>query len=254
MENNFWLSNPNQLTDKRYIFNLVPKESMNKNEKLNSLVRLSFVCSIIFSIITNDSNYFIIFFITLLITILIWNQNKEKYQEQVKEEETKQALEKEFDIENSKFLEGIGDNKTTTSPEAANTTVKPAGFSIDQDSEKPSTTSSFVPDNTKKIEGCSDPTKNNPMINLLPSNYYNQKFACPYTVEFEEKQKEFLNAPIGPQNNEIKGDKNYIRQFYTVPMLSDKRTYFSPLPIKEDRSRCVDSDQNNLSVRYACSF
>lgn len=245
MDNNFWLSNPNQLIDKRYIFNLIPKESMNKNEKLNSLVRLSFLCSIIFSILTNDSNYFIIFFIALLVTVIIWNQTKEKYEEELDKEESKQALEKEFDIENSKFMEGISDPTTTLT--SNNTTVSPTT------TDKPTGTP-FVPDNTEKVEGCSDPLKKNPMINLLPSDYYNQKFACPYTQEFEEKQKELLSAPITPENNKIYPDTLYFRQFYHVPLPSDKRNFFTSLPITPDRKRCIDSNTNDLGIRYACSY
>ena len=241
MDNNFWLSQPNQLIDKKYVFNVIPKDSMNKNEKLNALVRLSFFISVVFSLITNDSNYFVIFFLTLLVTVLIWNQTKEKYQE---EEEKKQAEEKEFDIENSKFLEGIDDPTTTGA-------VTTSGITT---TKSPSTSTTFVPDNTEKTEGCSEPLKNNPMINLLPSNYYNQKFACPYTEDFEKKQKEFLKGKISPENNEIYPDNLYFRQFYPVPLPGDKRNFFTSLPITEDRKRCKVSNENDLAIRFACSF
>ena len=47
MNHNFWYENPYQLLNKKYIRNVVPTNEMNKNEKLNSLVRLSFVISIV---------------------------------------------------------------------------------------------------------------------------------------------------------------------------------------------------------------
>ena len=82
MKDIFWFENPLQLINKKYILNILPNSEMNQNEKLNSLVRLSFLVSLVLLILTNNTNYFIIFFITVLATLFIWNQHKENYNEE----------------------------------------------------------------------------------------------------------------------------------------------------------------------------
>ena len=47
MKDIFWFENPLQLINKKYIFNILPNSEMNQNEKLNSLVRLSFLVSLV---------------------------------------------------------------------------------------------------------------------------------------------------------------------------------------------------------------
>ena len=60
MNHNFWYENPYQLINKKHIKNIIPERHMNRNEKLNSLVRLSFVISLVFMILTNNSNYLVV--------------------------------------------------------------------------------------------------------------------------------------------------------------------------------------------------
>ena len=147
MKDIFWFEDPLQLINKKYISNILPNTEMNQNEKLNSLVRLSFLISIILFILTNNLNYLIIFFTTLLATLFIWNQSKENYQE---ENSGEKIAEFEFDITNSKFLEDLNQKEQNEeSPQEEN----------NSSDEQIPTTTSYVPDNTQKIEGCSMPKK-----------------------------------------------------------------------------------------------
>lgn len=240
MNDIFWFENPLQLINKKYILNILPNTEMNQNEKLNSLVRLSFLVSLILLIITNNTNYFIIFFITLLATLFIWNQHKENYKEEKKPEKIYQT---EFDITNSKFLEDLDEKEAAEGGEEA----KEGG-------EKKTTKAPYVPDNTAKVEGCTMPKKNNPMLNLTPGNYYDDIFSCPLSKEFKDLQKKYLMDPIYPENNKLFHDNLYERQFYTIPHRENMINFLTRFPLRDKRKKCTNSTDSQLARFYACSF
>ena len=76
------------------------------------------------------------------------------------------------------------------------------------------------------------PQKNNPMLNQLPSNYYKDIFACPLTKEFKDLQEKYLHDPIGPNNNHLFYDREFDRQFYTIPRRLGMSFYIGRLPDK----------------------
>ena len=85
MNHNFWYEYPSQLIDPKYILNLIPKNNMTKNEKLNCIVRLSILIAIVLIILTNNGNYLMLVVFTLIITYIIWNY-KEQYDNEKKGE------------------------------------------------------------------------------------------------------------------------------------------------------------------------
>ncbi len=73
----FWLSNPTVLLQEDKIMNLWPKNSMEKNEKLNSVTRLVIILTLFGLIISRSINILITGIVTICIIIFLhFNQNK----------------------------------------------------------------------------------------------------------------------------------------------------------------------------------
>ena len=79
----FWYENSSILYEKDYIFEFVPSKRFDINRKLNSIVRLSIIYSIIMYLIGKNNKYLIIPFITLCVTWIIWRKHTDTRVESV---------------------------------------------------------------------------------------------------------------------------------------------------------------------------
>ena len=71
---NFWLNDLTVLFNRNNLMEIIPFNNMNLNSKLNAVLRLSIVFSIIMSILKKDYRYLIIIIIVGILTIII-NRN-----------------------------------------------------------------------------------------------------------------------------------------------------------------------------------
>lgn len=74
----FWLNDFSVLYDPKYVMDFFPSSVSSNNEKMNSIVRLSFYISLVLSLYYK-SNYFYIFVFGLLFTLII-NKNSENFE------------------------------------------------------------------------------------------------------------------------------------------------------------------------------
>ena len=71
----FWFDNLSILYQQNRLIEFFPMQEQTLNEKLNSIVRLSFYCSIILSFYHENNKYFYIFITVLLLTYFIHQNN-----------------------------------------------------------------------------------------------------------------------------------------------------------------------------------
>lgn len=94
----FWINNLNQLINKNNFYKIIPTESMNSNEKLNSLTRLLIYLLIIILIIPYTRNlWYIPIILILLIIIYYFLTNKTENFEELMDESTENSVNKKMD-------------------------------------------------------------------------------------------------------------------------------------------------------------
>lgn len=223
LTNKFWFDDPSILFNKKYITNFFPTKSQTLENKFNSVVRLSFYCSVILFIYHNDINYFFIFIGSLLLTYFIYNNKKKK------------NIEKE--LENKK--EELEKSLETLSNEKEN---------IKQNIKE------NIKENDTKL--CVRPTLNNPFMNVTMDDMLNFKDdkiverlpACDTNdpVIKAEINKMYENN-LYKDVNDLFGKFNSQRQFYTMPSTTipnaqnefAKWLYLNPKTCKEDQDFCL---------------
>jgi hypothetical protein len=106
-----WFEDPKVLVEPRNWGKYLPKKGQSKNEKLNSLVRLSLYISVIFVIISLNMNYIFVLLITAFLTYLVHiSQEKQNDATLKKEIENYEDLEKDTDYQkrNLKIKDYVG--------------------------------------------------------------------------------------------------------------------------------------------------
>lgn len=76
MTTQFWYDDINVLYDKNYLLEFIPYRKFDFNRKLNAIVRLSIYYGIIAYIITNTKDVLCVPFITLIITVFLYQNYK----------------------------------------------------------------------------------------------------------------------------------------------------------------------------------
>ena len=99
-----WFEDPKVLIEPRNWGKYIPQKHQSKNEKLNSLVRLSLYISVLFVIISMNMNYVFVFIITAFLTYLVnISQEKNNNEKLKKEIENYEDLEKDTDYHKRKI-------------------------------------------------------------------------------------------------------------------------------------------------------
>ena len=82
----FWFKNPSILYEKDSIFEFFPSKKFNLIRKLNAVVRLSIIYTLIMVLCTKHINYLLIPLITSAITWFIWNRQRDTHTDNVMDE------------------------------------------------------------------------------------------------------------------------------------------------------------------------
>ena len=88
----FWYKDPSILYDNRYIFEFFPSRRFDVVRKLNAILRLSIIYSIIMFLCTKSNIYLIIPLIVSIITWFVWNRQKDTHTQTVLEESISDKL------------------------------------------------------------------------------------------------------------------------------------------------------------------
>jgi hypothetical protein len=88
----FWYKDPSILYDKDYIFEIFPSKRFDITRKLNSLLRLSILYSLIIYLINKDNRYIVLPFVVAAVTWVIWTRQKDTHIDDVLEESMSNRL------------------------------------------------------------------------------------------------------------------------------------------------------------------
>jgi len=88
----FWYKDPSILYDKDYIFEIFPSKRFDITRKLNSLLRLSILYSLIIYLINKDNRYIVLPFVVAAVTWVIWTRQKDTHVDNVLEESMSNRL------------------------------------------------------------------------------------------------------------------------------------------------------------------
>jgi len=88
----FWFKDPSILYDSRYILEFFPSRRFDVIRKLNSILRLSIIYSIIMFLCTKNNVYLILPLVVSIITWFIWNRQKDTHTQTVLEESISDKL------------------------------------------------------------------------------------------------------------------------------------------------------------------
>ena len=67
----FWYDNISVLLDKTKLHKYIPLKSYSREEKLNSIVRISIYISVLFLLLTGNTNYLFIAIFSLVLTLIL---------------------------------------------------------------------------------------------------------------------------------------------------------------------------------------
>tara|TARA_B110000285_G_C15049337_1_gene576122 strand:+ start:192 stop:914 length:723 start_codon:yes stop_codon:yes gene_type:complete len=212
MTDNFWYNNINVLYDKDNILEIIPLRKYNFNRKLNSLVRLSILYSIISYLIKNNINVICIPFIVIIITVFLYKNNNKNNNKNTKYENlfNKANIDK---LVNTKLLNNdILEQSNLLNTVLPSSNDKYAEFNINQ-----------IPIVNKIINNssCTKPTKDNPFMNL--NNYELSTGPKPDScssynnLKIQNMIDNIFNDDVYIDSDDLFNRKSSQRQFYTVP-------------------------------------
>lgn len=206
----FWYENPSVLWNKNRFTEFFPTPNLTLYEKLNALVRLSFYIALALLVFYGNYLYIYIPIFFLLFTYLIYKSNIKK--------------------------------ADTTQPELLTNAQENA------DEEK---ILSIIDDDLKKNNStCTDPTTNNPFMNInLITDKRDKPKACEYydNKEVKKEVNDRFNFNLYRDVSDLYNKNNSQREYYTMPSTTipneqtsfAKWCYKSPPTCKEDTIRCV---------------
>ena len=88
----FWYKNPSILYEKNSIFEFFPSKRFDITRKLNAVLRLSIIYSLIMFLVTKDNKYIVIPFIVMAVTWVIWNKQTDTHTDTILEESMSNQL------------------------------------------------------------------------------------------------------------------------------------------------------------------
>ena len=212
-----WYQDIQVLVDPRKLNKFIPNDKYTRNEKLNSVMRLSLYLSIILSLTTFNLNYFFISIVTGLLTyIVIISVDKEE------DKSNKKNIEKYEDLKEDKdYLKRKVDIKEYVNKCSLPTNENPfMNF--------------MVSDNRDKKKAC--------------KTYNNKKLAAVVEDKFNRKLYKDINSVYNNENSQ--------REFYTMPNTEvmnrqqelGEWLYKTPKTCKEGNgNQCVGNNEDRLN-------
>jgi len=201
---NYWFQDlSNTIFNLDYALKIVPEQTMNYPEKINSLVRLSIYLGLILGLFYSNYLYLYIPIITMLMTYLLYIFRLDQL-------ENKKAIQGP----NSTLNDLKNDLKNNISKEDLHKLQKKMGLknmNIDNMNDE-----DFQ--NILNIKTCSKPSTNNPFMNALVYDSRKKDHSCdPINPNNQEKIEEEYNKYCIKDISDIYNHNSGRRQFYTMP-------------------------------------
>jgi hypothetical protein len=227
----YWLEDYSILYKNNNFTKFVPLTEMTKIEQLNALTRFSIYSFILLILFEKDNRWLYSSIFLFILSVVLYKIHSFNLEE-IKKELEKGDIEKDYNIVNvTEDKELIEDKKILD----------------DYDKE-------IV---LKKEETCTKPTRNNPFMNFLVSDYMdnpNKPIACSKILSNEQNREKMDNdINLNFEHNlyrdvdDLFNKKNSQRQFYTMPVTrnpNDQKSfaewlYKIPETCKTDQSYCL---------------
>jgi hypothetical protein len=200
----FWYNDPEVLFDPEYVMDIFPLFEYTPIEKLNALVRLSFIISVFFMIYNRSLQPLILVILILLMTFIIWKN----YTITEREKEQNESIDKEH-LELCKPL----------------TEDNPFGsFNPLRDSFVDDTVPCYSTKNSKDLFLKNTVQDKNPMANeVYTSNFFRTLF----NSRQPPKREPFINKLVNPEpgNKNIKYQSRNAKVYIPVDNSVFKRTF-----------------------------
>ena len=225
MTDNFWYNNINILYNKDNILEIIPLREYNFNRKLNSLVRLSIIYSIISYLITNNNNVICIPFIVIIITVFLY---KNKNKNNKVENSNKNGIN---NLVNTKLL----NSNILEQSNLLNNVLSSANGNNDDLNNNLYENIPIVDNIINKIKNssCSLPTTDNPFMNLNPYEFSDgtKSDSCKSynNLRIQNMIENKFNEDLYIDSNDLFNRRNSQRQFYTMPnnLIPNNQTDFA---------------------------
>ena len=88
----FWYKDPSVLYEKDYIFEIFPSKSFDITRKLNAVLRLSIIYSLIVYLVNRDNRYIVIPFVVGAVSWVIWTRQNDTHVDDIIEESMSNRL------------------------------------------------------------------------------------------------------------------------------------------------------------------
>ncbi len=211
-DDTIWYNNISILYENNNIIDFIPSENMDYGEKLNAIVRLSIYIGLVFMLYYSNSIMLFIPIITMIISYLLYSSYEpNKDTDRLKE-----------------IIKQVGAGGLT--PEEQNEILK-----------------QYTLDSSDKL--CQKPTKDNPFMNVLLSDYVtqpNRPEACSYDLKSTRDEiNATFNNGLYKNSFDIWENDNSQRQFFTNPSttIPNDRDTFAKM-LHNPNNICKDGDLN----------
>jgi hypothetical protein len=260
MSDNIWIQDFNILFQKDRLMDFFPSKEQTNEERINSIVRLSFYSSVVLSMYYSNTKYLFIFVFVLLFTFMIYKHHPEMNPEHpkqitIRQKQEQKAQDQYNNPENlqtlNNFIPSAGIKSSVEGLENPPNTNNP------DDPLKP-IANKVYPGN------CTKPTIENPFMNFTMADYmnldstgkiYDRPPACdPNDPEIKKQIDESFNNNLFKDINDVFGKMNSQRNYYSAPsteIVNDRESfqkwlYLSPKTCKEDNEMCIRGNFEDL--------
>jgi hypothetical protein len=250
-KSDFWLNNYKVLYENNNYVHFVPSLKMNRIEQLNAVTRFSIYAFILLILLGNNNKWLYFPIFTIIFTIILFKLQKLDKLDKLKKLE---KLEKYSNNNNYNIIDVVKDNNDNEIIEYQD---EEDNFNPSEHMDVPKINLNLQNKDKNKDKKCVMPTKDNPFMNFLLSDYMDnpdRPEACNAVLENEDEidninmdTTDKFNDNLYRNLNDLFDRKNSQRQFYTVPVTTlpnDQKSfaewlYKIPETCKTDQTNCL---------------
>ena len=224
-----WFNNISVLFNKDNFTQIIPTKDMSFEENINAITRFALYLSIILYLISGNYLYIYIFVITVIVFYLV------------------------YVFGGKELFQGSATISTSTQPTGTIGTPTETTGTTETPTE---TTATPTTSSSGKIP-CKEPTKENPLMNLMATDNYHQSLpACLTTDEsVESKIDQNFKDNLYMDTNTIYNNRTNQRSFYTMPNTkpANDQTEFAKwlyhIPVS-----CEEAKTGRLQLHRSCAY
>ena len=259
---NIWIQDFNILFQKDRVIDFFPSKEQTNEERINSIVRLSFYSSVVLSMYYSNTKYLFIFVFVLLFTFMIYKHHPEMNPEHprqiiIRQKQEQKAQDKYNNPKNLQTLNNFIPSSGVQQDNNIEGLENPPNTNNPDDPLKP------IP-NKVYPANCTKPTIENPFMNFTMTDYmnldsagkiYDRPEACdPNDPKIKKEIDKDFNNNLFKDTSDVFGKMNSQRNYYSMPstqFVNDRESfqkwlYLSPKTCKEDNEMCIRGNYEDL--------